>query len=1333
MYSSYSAATLSIRAKCSPFYYCLSPPSGRMDCCHHSCCHCCSDLSATGILQASPRILYGYLLGQSTLIPSRTLLLAARRRLRVSCRILDFDGEFSEMMRLFAEPGERYPGEVGLERSSWKKERREVEIKSVAKGRQSKGREMKADDCSSRRRDRWSSTYEAAASPASSSSRDANVDDSRRRVGGSTTGNSGCSKRISKFTKVDVEEKDVREVRECADDSWREKSYSSKRDSGIDSRKSESSKSNGRYIVGMEDAEDGIDLRISSFEQANSREREPESESVKLSRSPEVQRDHVKRTSGLVNTRRIERGESSATTSRKSSRMDHQVLGYANLGSTKNESRETGIDYEGGKGASYARNNFQETIVRGRPGRGYLVQSSAELGADNKIEVVRDVVEENESRRKSHRLSDVSVVHGSDVKRSSYLEDKVMQMDARSNMVQNSDQVSIDTRTQMQLQKVYEDYRVKERDKKIVKVDDSVQVMLDEKKQYDSGPVEHNDSGRNIQMLGAISGFDVGNLKSNSRYKGKRVLEIEARSNFTESSARMTRDKGTQVEITEANVDQIGMSRFSPSENDTNNFWSPPDGRNDHEECVAIATSNQVSCSSKEQNQANQHGCHQCGVESEREEVTDVDLTLSNQRRVAGIPDPSNSRVENLKESSSNKSSSVVLILERNESQRIPLVGESQQYSTMQIASNRNSDGVSCSPQTQNIGANSMVIDGVDQIRNDAIESSHQSDKSSALYVGESVDNLQHEIMSMNQSAVESKIYCGVQIETSKNGSYAAKTQSQKEASSAETSSAVVIQDWNDGLRSQFTEPSKTETMQMAFPRISGGVSSSSQTPTQADNTHVYRNEIHQIGEHTIESAHKLEKTSALNVSEFVDKLQQEMLALTKCRIPEYQVETNGSGSQESVWRSQVSESEFIDSKIHGDDRCDKEGGRLSSSGSGMKGPTDEMWDVHELSSQKPATVEETDEYASPSEAIHLASTTSASETAISRRSHRSLWSYVADIIRLNWLLRGQSHSSSPKTGKKASSNESLSSEAWFSGPEPDDDEADVSLEQERSGLLKKSAPVKGSVERLPEESTISNKSAVSESYPSSLPNFHKTGLSAKVASSLVDVQPPEYAKLSKRIPSGVVLVEQLVVSTSSAASITTDVVKPGVGDNATVLKHSSTFPVGMKRRGFSSRISQTVDELQAEDAPVREKVTYSNLEISDQSSVPTAVPPPTLVTNIEEGNKPRNDIPKLELDPSRENMPEVGGTTETEIKQMKFHRNKQVLREQFDEWEEAFKRESEQKKFDEFFMREAILDAKKAADIWEVPVGAVLVQNGKIIARGCNMQVPLLTSIFES
>ncbi|XP_042984429.1 tRNA(adenine(34)) deaminase, chloroplastic-like [Carya illinoinensis] len=43
-------------------------------------------------------------------------------------------------------------------------------------------------------------------------------------------------------------------------------------------------------------------------------------------------------------------------------------------------------------------------------------------------------------------------------------------------------------------------------------------------------------------------------------------------------------------------------------------------------------------------------------------------------------------------------------------------------------------------------------------------------------------------------------------------------------------------------------------------------------------------------------------------------------------------------------------------------------------------------------------------------------------------------------------------------------------------------------------------------------------------------------------------------------------------------------------------------------------------------------------------------------------------------------------------------------------------------------FIREMLLEAKKAADAWEVPVGAVLVKLGKIIARGCKLRTLYVT-----
>ncbi|TLU66798.1 tRNA adenosine(34) deaminase TadA [Thalassotalea litorea] len=44
----------------------------------------------------------------------------------------------------------------------------------------------------------------------------------------------------------------------------------------------------------------------------------------------------------------------------------------------------------------------------------------------------------------------------------------------------------------------------------------------------------------------------------------------------------------------------------------------------------------------------------------------------------------------------------------------------------------------------------------------------------------------------------------------------------------------------------------------------------------------------------------------------------------------------------------------------------------------------------------------------------------------------------------------------------------------------------------------------------------------------------------------------------------------------------------------------------------------------------------------------------------------------------------------------------------------------------DQMFMRAAMVEAKRAASVGEIPVGAILVYNGEIIARGCNQSITL-------
>lgn len=137
-------------------------------------------------------------------------------------------------------------------------------------------------------------------------------------------------------------------------------------------------------------------------------------------------------------------------------------------------------------------------------------------------------------------------------------------------------------------------------------------------------------------------------------------------------------------------------------------------------------------------------------------------------------------------------------------------------------------------------------------------------------------------------------------------------------------------------------------------------------------------------------------------------------------------------------------------------------------------------------------------------------------------------------------------------------------------------------------------------------------------------------------------------------------------------------------------------------------------------------QVTTSGVE-NLEMSIPLPAGGPPFVEEIVDTGK--SDVPRTE---SSLQIKETVSPTQTESigiegnnrewKQKRLQRKKQVVRDKFDEWEEAYTIELEQRKMDEEFMREAISEAQKAGDKWEVPVGAVLVQHGKIIARGCNL-----------
>lgn len=74
------------------------------------------------------------------------------------------------------------------------------------------------------------------------------------------------------------------------------------------------------------------------------------------------------------------------------------------------------------------------------------------------------------------------------------------------------------------------------------------------------------------------------------------------------------------------------------------------------------------------------------------------------------------------------------------------------------------------------------------------------------------------------------------------------------------------------------------------------------------------------------------------------------------------------------------------------------------------------------------------------------------------------------------------------------------------------------------------------------------------------------------------------------------------------------------------------------------------------------------------------------------------------------------------EAKEKAFLRRQEQKREkQAKEAQAQWQREQAKKAEDTRFMREALRQAKKAASLGEVPIGAVLVKDGKILARGYN------------
>ncbi|CAL9118396.1 unnamed protein product [Musa textilis] len=482
-------------------------------------------------------------------------------------------------------------------------------------------------------------------------------------------------------------------------------------------------------------------------------------------------------------------------------------------------------------------------------------------------------------------------------------------------------------------------------------------------------------------------------------------------------------------------------------------------------------------------------------------------------------------------------------------------------------------------------------------------------------------------------------------------------TDIQRESNSQETSNMRVRNQLESSslllMQDEQKRHSQQTNQEITSARDLDSGSSSLYTHIQQLDDHTSQDEMYLVKSDALDSAGRLESSSAMYVDEFVDKLRQE----TSSYKMSSGTQTEGTRSKDSQATTSIQSCRLDATTKDKEDKYIQEGSRRSSFRSGTGGPSDEMWNVRSPTSQEDNRTEEPGEDGLSARVADSTNAAPTAESTVARRSSKSLWAHIADIIRMGWVHRAESHISMQKSGKRSSSE---GSEAWFSGQDASDDENDVNR---RSSALKELLPVGGPTDRVHETHSSTSQGSLKA------PDVKAMQLGSSASSSL-------------GIKGGY---------TSASASTDSRPAEVTLTENA---KGTEGLP--------SSAI--TADQSLTGVAPsvtIDEGIAYTgNLAI------------------------PVSGYMKLEEATIRKEPPEVDKTAgkDGEFKNRKLQRNKQVLKETFEEWEEAYRLESEQRKTDEFFMREALVEAQKAADIWEVPVGAVLVQNGKIIARGYNL-----------
>ncbi|KEH28777.1 tRNA-specific adenosine deaminase [Medicago truncatula] len=385
--------------------------------------------------------------------------------------------------------------------------------------------------------------------------------------------------------------------------------------------------------------------------------------------------------------------------------------------------------------------------------------------------------------------------------------------------------------------------------------------------------------------------------------------------------------------------------------------------------------------------------------------------------------------------------------------------------------------------------------------------------------------------------------------------------------------------------------------------------------------------------EDVLGSANRLEESSKQFVDEFVERVRHEVTTSER----QQEIEVAGT-----MLASDVEDNQINSSRQQGTQNDSQSKSHESSHSTGFlgaKGISDEMWDVkepsvgHGLSSEEPEINNET---AKP----------------IVKRTGRSMWGMLSDIVQLRWSSHAGSSTSSGRSGDRNSPNKS-DSETWHSG-------------QEREETGKSVLP----------QAMTSDKSK---------PGTHYTQSEGDVSDTKILKDKGKHIEVGSSFPN------KLESGSTSKGT-------PYAG------------------KEFSSRTENEKDL----------KVTTSGLK-KMQSPNPLSVrgqPIAVEIVNIGGSDISRSESVMPIKEPVAPVKTEMSGSDrkDGELKQRKFQRKGQVSRDRFDDWEETYNVELEQRRTDELFMKEALLEARKAGDTWEVPVGAVLVQHGKIIARGCNL-----------